>query len=90
MDREYLELSEDAAALASSYVEAGILSESFYNDAMHIALAPIAEVDMVVSWNFKHVVHYEKIRRFNAVNLASGYRTVEIYSPREVAYHEQK
>ena len=52
MDHEYLELSEDAVALASSYVEAGILSESFYNDAMHIALASIAEVDMVVTLEF--------------------------------------
>ena len=88
MEHEYLELSEEAVALASSYLEAGILSDNFYNDAMHIALASIAEVDMLVSWNFKHVVHYDKIRRFNAVNLSSGYKTIEIYSPREVTFHE--
>ena len=46
-----------------------MLGERFLNDALHIAVASIAEVHLVVSWNYKHIVHYEKIRHFNAVNL---------------------
>ena len=45
------------------------------------------EVDLVVSWNFKHIVRAEKIRLFNAVNLENGYKTVQIYSPREVTIY---
>ncbi len=38
----------------------------------------------MVSWNFKHIVHWDKIRMFNAVNLWEGYPEIEIRSPREV------
>lgn len=53
-------------------------------DAHHIALATVARADLVVSWNFKHIVHWEKMRGFNAVNLREGYPLIEIHSPREV------
>jgi len=39
---------------------------------------------MIVSWNFKHIVHFDKIRGFNAVNLREGYLPIEIRSPREI------
>ena len=39
---------------------------------------------MLVSWNFKHIVHFEKIQKFNAVNIEMGYKQILIYSPREV------
>ena len=45
----------------------------------------MAEVDLLVSWNFRHIVHHDKIRRFNGVNLEQGYKSLTIYSPREVA-----
>ena len=51
----------------------------------HIALATVAAVDAVVSWNFKHIVRLEKIRLFNAVNVESGYRALSILSRSEVA-----
>ncbi len=38
-----------------------------------------------MSWNFRHIVHFDKIRRFNAVNLEAGYKPISIHSPREVA-----
>ena len=57
---------------------------------MHIALSTAADVDVLVSWNFKHIVHYDKIRQFNAVNLRLGYKSLQIFSPREVANYENK
>ena len=54
----------------------------------HIALATIATVDSLVSWNFKHIVRLEKIRLFNAVNVELGYPSLNIRSPREVTTHE--
>ena len=54
---------------------------------LHIALATIAEVDVLVSWNFKHIVRLDRIRLFNAVHLETGYKPIAIYSPREVTTH---
>lgn len=59
-------------------------------DSDHIGLATIAEVDVLVSWNFKHIVHFDKIRLFNAVNIEQGYRPLQIYSPREVTNYGEK
>jgi len=70
--------------LADIYLKRKILTPKFYDDIMHIALATIANVDIVVSWNFKHIVHFDKIRQFNGVNIELGYNTLQIYSPREV------
>ena len=75
----------EAFELADLYQESGILTSNFYDDGLHTALATLAEVDLLVSWNFRHIVHYDKIRRFNTVNLEQGYKSLTIYSPREVA-----
>ena len=76
-------------ALADAYQQHGILTPKFYADGMHIALATIAEVDLLVSWNFRHIARYDKIRLFTAVNLERGYKPLTIYSPREVASDEE-
>jgi len=85
---EILVVNAQALALADTYQLRGILTEKFYNDGLHIALATVADVDLLVSWNFKHIVHYEKIRRFNAVHLESGYKPLQIFSPREVVTYD--
>lgn len=80
-------VSDEALDLADAYLARGVLTPKFYDDATHIALATLAEVDLLVSWNFRHIVHYDEIRAFNAVNLERGYKPIQIYSPREVAHH---
>ncbi len=82
-------VSPEAIALADIYQQRHILTPKFYDDGLHSALATIAEVDVLVSWNFKHIVHYQKIRLFNAVNLEAGYKPLVIYSPREVATYDE-
>jgi len=57
---------------------------------VHVALATIANADIVVSWNFKHIVRFDRIRAFNAVNLEAGYKVLAIHSPREVATYESE
>jgi hypothetical protein len=85
-----LELEKEAIDLAEAYLKHRILSLNFRNDARHIALATVAGADLLISWNFKHIVHYEKIQRFNAVNIELGYKPVSIYSPREVTRYGLK
>jgi predicted nucleic acid-binding protein len=81
---ELLDLSDEVRDLAAAYDARQILPPKFSNDALHIALATVAGVDVLVSWNFRHIVRFDKIRLFNAVNIEQGYKPVQIYSPREV------
>lgn len=87
---EVLPISSEAEALARAYLEHGIVPERFGADALHIAVATVGGVDLLVSWNFKHIVRFDRIRMFNAVNRESGYKEIEIYSPREVTSHEER
>lgn len=81
---EYLPETESVIELRNEYIKAGILGEASLNDATHVAEATIGRVDVIVSWNFKHIVHFEKIRKFNGINLIMGYHEIAIYSPKEV------
>lgn len=85
---EMLSVDETAVQLAAEYIERGIVSANYLDDARHIALATVAGVDVLVSWNFKHIVRFDKIRMFNEVNRKMGYPEIYIYSPMEVAGDE--
>lgn len=76
--------SDESARLRDAYLEAAVVGEDAADDAHHVALATVVGADMVVSWNFRHIVHFDKMRGFNAVNLRQGYKPIEIHSPREV------
>jgi hypothetical protein len=81
---EIVEASDSALDLADAYQAHGILTPKFYDDGLHIAVATVGAADVLVSWNFKHIVHFDKIRMFNAVNMEYGYKPLQIYSPGEV------
>jgi len=87
---EIVAVTEEAISLVEYYKSHSVLGSRFFNDMLHIALATISEVDVLVSWNFKHIVRLDKIRLFNAVNLEQGYKPLVIYSPREVTSHAQE
>lgn len=90
LNAEILAVEEGALELADEYQNHGILTPNFYDDGLHIALATVAEADLLVSWNFKHIVRYDKIRLFNAVNIEFGYKPLQIFSPREVTTYGQE
>ena len=81
---ESLSLSSEAEELAAAYIEDGAIGARMRADALHIALATVARVDVLVSWNFKHIVNLKRIHAYNAVNLKKGYPLLEIRTPREV------
>ena len=80
-----IQLSTESIDLSDRYAAHGILPLKFRNDMLHIALATVANADVVASWNFRHIVRFDKIRLFNAVNLEAGYKPLAIHSPREIA-----
>jgi predicted nucleic acid-binding protein len=71
-----------AIELRDAYLEAGILTPKSMNDATHVAAATVARVDAIVSWNFKHILHLDRIRGFNRVNQEMGYASLVIIPPR--------
>jgi predicted nucleic acid-binding protein len=77
-------ITEEALNLQEAYLRAKILTPRSAEDALHVALATVHGCRMIVSWNFRHIVHFEKIEGFNAVNTLEGYDHIAIYSPLEV------
>jgi hypothetical protein len=85
---ESRQLDEEALLLAEAYISAGVLTTKMRADAQHIAIATLARVDVLVSWNFKHIVNLQRIHGYNSVNLRLGYPMIEIRTPREVLSDE--
>ncbi len=81
---ETLVLSREAKELADAYIAEGAIGSRMRADALHIAMASVARVDVLVSWNFKHIVNLKRIHAYNAVNLKEGYPLLEIRTPREI------
>ena len=83
-------VTAEALQLQQAYLHAGIVSERFATDALHVALATVSGASMIVSWNFRHIVNFQKIPKYNAVNKLHGYGDIAIYSPLEVIEHEDE
>ena len=86
---ESVTLDEEVDDLAAAYVRAGVLGEGSKDDATHVATATVAGADLILSWNFRHIVNFDRIRGFNSVNVRNGYRSMVILSPREVVHGDQ-
>jgi len=70
--------------LARQYIIRKAVSEKFYLDALHIAIATYYNVTVLSSWNFKHIVNLDRIIKYNSVNIEMGYKILEIRSPRDI------
>ncbi len=81
---EIIQHDRESEALAEEYLRQAVVSRRMFPDAMHIATATVTSADVLVSWNFRHIVNLDKIRGFNAVNFKLGYSMLEIRSPLEV------
>lgn len=82
--KEFVEISQEAVNLADTYIREKVVGKTSRADCIHIALATIYKVDILVSWNFKHIVNISRIRGYNSVNLKLGHQTLEIRTPKEI------
>jgi len=78
----------ESVQLAKKYIDEGVVGKTSYVDCLHIALATIHNANVLVSWNFKHIVNMVRIIGYNAVNLTEGYKQIDIRSPRELLNYE--
>jgi len=81
---KYVEITDEAANLADSYISEGVVGETSRPDCLHIALATLNNADILISWNFKHIVNINRIRGYNSVNYRNGLKMLEIRTPREI------
>lgn len=76
-----IEIDDEVENLAQTYIAERALGKASQNDAYHIALVSVNRLDCLISWNFKHIVNFDKIKRFNSINLRLGYPLIDIRSP---------
>jgi predicted nucleic acid-binding protein len=81
---ERVELNEDTIKLANAYIDEKVVGKTSLEDCRHIAMATIHKVDVLASWNFKHIVNLDRIKGYNAVNSRLGYSVLEIRSPKDL------
>ena len=85
---EFLAITDEADQLANQYVTENVVGKTSLEDCRHIAIATLNNADLLVSWNFKHIVNVSRIRGYNGVNYKLGHEILEIRTPREVIYYE--
>jgi hypothetical protein len=85
---ERIEFSEIANNLAEQYIERNVVGRTSIEDCRYIALATLNNVDVLASWNFKHIVNLDRINGYNLVNLQNGFAEIEIRSPKDLIDHE--
>ena len=85
---ERVVVTDEILILASKYVSEKVVGQTSFDDCVHIATATIYKADILVSWNFKHIVNVYRIRGYNSINIRSNYQSLEIRSPREIIEYE--
>ena len=85
-----VDTGEAAYELQEAYLEAHVVSEKRETDALHVATATVRGCRAIVSWNFRHIVHFEKIPLYNGVNMARGFPPIAIHTPQEVISYDDE
>jgi predicted nucleic acid-binding protein len=85
---ERVELTDEASILADTYIAEKVVGKTSLEDCRHIAIATINKVDVLASWNFKHIVNLDRIKGYNSVNYRLGYPMIEIRSPKDLIHYE--
>ena len=81
-------VTDEILILASKYVAERVVGQTSFDDCVHIATATVYKADILVSWNFKHIVNVYRIRGYNSINIRSNYYSLEIRSQKEIVEYE--
>jgi len=81
IDYTLVEVDEKTLEVASRFIDLGVLKEKSFDDCQHIAAAITSRCDVIVSWNFKHIVNHKTMMGVKAVTALEGYNDVLIYTP---------
>jgi hypothetical protein len=86
---ELVPVTGEALRLQRAYLEAGVVTHRWQGDALHVAVATVHNVEVMVSWNLKHIVNYNRIRMYNEVNRRLGWAAIDIRTPLEVIIDDE-
>ncbi|HUI05774.1 MAG TPA: hypothetical protein VL486_02090 [Verrucomicrobiae bacterium] len=84
LEPRLLDIDAEARGLAEAYLRKGILPPRFSNDALHVAVAVCHRMDVIVSWNMKHLANMRPVDQINRLNLKYGFPSIRIHTPAEV------
>jgi len=79
-----LEISDETKRLVKRYLNARFIPERYIDDLNHLAIASTNDIDVLVSWNLRHIVKLRTKRYVNSINMTEGYKSIEILTPEEV------
>ncbi len=82
---EKIRISQEAIELADKYINGKVVGKTSRADCQHIAIATLCKADVLVSWNFRHIVNLDRIRGYNGINYQNGYNMIEIRTPKEIS-----
>ena len=85
---EFVKLTKEGIELAELYIQEKVVGETSRADCRHIAMATLIKADVLVSWNFQHIVNLKRIRGYNSINLREGLHSAEIRSPKGLVEYE--
>ena len=85
-----IDVTTECENLADEYIAEKVVGKTSRDDCIHIATATINNIDVLVSWNFKHIVNVEKMKGYNSVNTKNGYKHLEIHSPKDMGVYDDK
>jgi len=88
IDFEVIAVTQESIDLAMDYIKEKVVGQTSMDDCIHIATATIHKLDLLISWNFKHIVNVIRIRGYNSINLRNGYSILEIRSPKDLINYE--
>ncbi len=76
-----IEYDDRAVDLANRLLRSTAVPKNSFNDAMHIAIAAVNEMDILVTWNCTHIANVETMPTIRQVCETAGYRCPEICTP---------
>ena len=80
-----LDLTPTAEALAADVLQSGLLPAKADGDAAHIALATAHGMDMLLTWNCRHIANAAIVGRLRRLMTKRGHTLPEIYTPEELS-----
>jgi len=81
---EKLLITDEVERLANEYVRYGAISNIYIEDALHIAIAVLNNIDYLLSWNFKHIVRLKTRDTVKMINTLNRLTHTEIFTPGEI------
>lgn len=76
-----VETDSDTIELAGKFIDFGILKKKSFDDCQHIAAAICAGCDVIISWNFRHIVNVKTVKGAKVITTMEGYKDLLIYPP---------